>query len=326
MARSRARRWLLAGALATAGLLASGCTADDLPRFGWPSAVTVQGKDMQHFWSWAVIAALTVGVLVWGLMFWSFIMYRKRKNSPFYPKQTKENLPLEIVYTAVPFVMVAVLFYFTVTTENKVTEHQPNPVVTVDVTAFKWGWDFGYEKTHDPSSTRPVDNNAQGDDRYVHTVETATEVPILVLPVDSNIEYHLASRDVIHSFWVPDFVFKRDVFPDPKQNDTDYVFTNTITRTGAFVGRCAELCGTYHSAMNFEVRSVPMDVYQAYIKLRQTTNRQTGLSYTSAEALTMVGSQIPSCGQLCSPRSYTTYPIAPNRDAKAAAEPPAGGN
>ena len=326
MTRSRGtRRWLLAGALATAGLLASGCTADDLPRFGWPSAVTTQGKDMQHFWSWAVIAALAVGVLVWGLMFWTFVMHRKRKNSPLYPKQTKENLPLELAYTAIPFVMVAVLFYFTVTTENKVLEHQPNPVVTVDVTAFKWGWDFGYENTKDPTSTRPIDTN-QGDDNFVHTVETATEVPILVLPVNSNIEYHLGSRDVIHSFWVPDFVFKRDVFPDPELNGTDWKFTNTIDRTGAFVGRCAELCGTYHSAMNFEVRSVPAGIYKAYMDLRQTVNPATGLSYTAAEALTKVGQDDPTCGNLCAPRSTTTYPIAPARDAKAAVEPPAGGN
>ena len=79
---------------------------------------------MQEFWSGAFTAALLVGVGVWGLMFWAFIVYRKRKNGPLYPKQTKENLPLELVYTAVPFLMVGVLFYFTVTTENFVAGDQ----------------------------------------------------------------------------------------------------------------------------------------------------------------------------------------------------------
>ena len=82
---------------------------------------------MQHFWSWTFIAALVIGILVWGLMFWVFIFYRKKKDSPLYPKQTKENLPLELVYTAVPFVLVAILFYFAVTTEKLRTQARAEP-------------------------------------------------------------------------------------------------------------------------------------------------------------------------------------------------------
>ena len=285
---------------------------------------------MQHFWSWAVIAALSIGVLVWGLMFWTFAFHRKKKNSPLYPKQTKENLPLEIVYSVVPFLMVLVLFYFTVTTEDYVTKTVANPAVTIDVTAQKWAWDFGYEGTTTPTSSEAAsaaelkisDYNA----REVHTIGTPTEVPILVLPVGKLIEYHLESADVIHSFWVVPFLFKRDVFPDPKANNTDNIIQNTIEQTGAFVGRCAELCGTYHSAMNFEVRAVPADVYDAYIALRQKVDPATGLSYRAAAALTVLGTQFPDCGQLCAPRSTTTYPLATDREAKAASQPPAGGN
>jgi cytochrome c oxidase subunit II len=315
VARSRgSRRWLLVGALAVAGLLASGCSADDLPRFGWPEGVTDQATKMQHFWSWSVIAALAVGVIVWALMFWSFIVYRKRKNSPLYPKQTKENLPLELVYTAIPLVMVAVLFYFTVTTENYVLKKDAKADVTIDVTAQKWAWDFGYE------GTQVV--NVGGE---VHTIGTSTEVPLLVLPVGKTIEYHLASKDVIHSFWVPDFLFKRDVFPDPAQNGTDNVFQNKIEKTGAFVGRCAEFCGTYHSAMQFEVRSVPSDIYDAYIQLRQQVDPATGSPYTAAAALTKVGTDHPECGNLCTPTAITTYPLATDRTLDSASEPQAGG-
>ncbi len=271
---------------------------------------------MEHFWSWTFIAALAIGVLVWGLMFWTFIFHRKKKNSPLYPKQTKENLPLELVYTAVPFVMVAVLFYFAVTTENFVLKNVADPAVKVNVTASKWLWDFSYDGTKSP--------DAPGEE--VHTIGTATEVPILMLPVQETIQYTLESKDVIHSFWVPDFLFKRDVFPDPAANNTENVFQNSITNPGAMVGRCAELCGTYHSSMNFEVRGVPLPVYNAYLRFRQTINPATGHGYTTAEALTATGKLIPSCGTLCAPLSTTTYPINPDREAKSASLPLAGGN
>jgi cytochrome c oxidase subunit 2 len=270
---------------------------------------------MQHFWSASFTAALLVGVGVWGLMFWAFIVYRKRKNGPLYPKQTKENLPLELIYTFVPFLMVGVLFYFTVTTENYALDTQPDPDVTIDVTAFKWNWDFGY-----PGTTVP----GGGD---VHTIGNSEEVPILVLPVNKVIQYQLRSKDVIHSFWTIDFLFKRDVFPYPEENQTNNVFQNTIETTGAFVGRCAELCGTYHSSMNFEVRAVPEDVYNAYLQKRQTNNPVTGQPFGAADALRVVGAQIPSCGELCAPLATTTYPLNTDRTTKGSnIDAPTGGN
>lgn len=293
-------------------LLLSGCSLSDWPRFGWPSAITPQGRAMQEFWSASAIAALAIGVVVWGLMFWAFIVYRKKKGGPVYPKQTKENLPLEIAYTVIPFVMVGVLFFFTVKTENVVLERSANPDVTVNVTAFKWNWDFSYPGTRDPST---------GD--IVHTIGTSEEIPLLVVPVNKNIEYVLSSKDVIHSFWTIDFLFKRDVFPNPDNNQTQNKFQNTIEYEGAFVGRCAELCGTYHSQMNFEVRAVSDQVYQAYLTARQTVNPATGQSYTTADALTKVGQEIPSCGTLCAPLATSTYPFTTDRGAKQASEPTA---
>ncbi len=302
--------------LAVGSLLLSGCSFADLPRFGWPEGITPQAQRMQYFWSSAFIAALCVGVLVWGLMFWAFIVYHKRKNGPLYPKQTKENLPLELVYTFVPFLMVGVLFYFTVTTENFALDEQPNPDVTVEVTAFKWNWDFGY-----PGTTVPGGGE-------VHTVGTSEEVPILVLPANKLVQYNLRSKDVIHSFWTIDFLFKRDVFPYPEQNQSVNHFQNTIEQTGAFVGRCAELCGTYHSAMNFEVRAVPEGIYKAYLDLRQTVNPATGQPYTSADALASIQQTDPSCGELCAPLATTTYPLDTNRQTKTESQPQqaSGGN
>ncbi len=315
MTRSRAkRRILVAGLLGLVSVLVSGCSVADLPRYGWPVGITPQATRMQEFWSASFTVALLVGIGVWGLMFWAFIVYHKRKNGPLYPKQTKENLPLELVYTAVPFLMVGVLFYFTVTTENFALETKADPDVTVDVTAFKWNWDFGY-----PGTTIPGGGE-------VHTIGNSEEVPILVLPVNKLIQYQLRSKDVILSFWTIDFLFKRDVFPYPEDNQTNNVFQNTIDTTGAFVGRCAELCGTYHSSMNFEVRAVPEGIYDAYLKLRQSVNPVTGQPYSAADALRAVGTADPSCGELCAPLATTTYPLNTNRINNAASEPPTGGN
>ena len=96
MTRSRARRRIfLAGMLGVVSVLVSGCSFADLPRCGWPMGITPQANRMQRLLVSGVhLAALAVGAVVWGLMFWAFIVYRKRKNGPMYPKQTKENLPL----------------------------------------------------------------------------------------------------------------------------------------------------------------------------------------------------------------------------------------
>ena len=98
---------------------------------------------------------------------------------------------------------------------------------------------------------------------------TNTEIPVLVLPAGKRIEFQPASADVVHAFWVPEFLFKRDVMPNPVANNSVNVFqVEEITRTGAFVGRCAEMCGTYHSMMNFEVRVVQPNNFKAYLQQR----------------------------------------------------------
>ena len=112
-------------------------------------------------------------------------------------------------------------------------------------------------------------NRRLQDGQPVDTVGSSTEIPILVLPTDRSIRFEVASADVIHSFWVPEFLFKLDVIPG-NENGRDNVFEVTVEEEGAYVGRCAELCGTYHAYMNFEVRAVSGDDYDAYIEARQS--------------------------------------------------------
>jgi cytochrome c oxidase subunit 2 len=236
-------------------------------RFGWPAGVTDQAQDMRRLWTGSVIAALIVGFLVWGLIGYTVIRHRKRGDE--LPRQTAYNLPLEIVYTIIPFFIITALFFFTVVVQDKVKTVSAHPDETVTVRAFKWNWQFIYPDKKD------------GNGQAVNTVGSSTEIPILVLPIDKSIKFQLESADVIHSFWVPEFLFKLDVIPG-NENGRDNVFQVTVRDKGAFVGRCAELCGTYHAYMNFEVRAVSPEDFDTYIQARES-----GMS--TAAALEKIG-------------------------------------
>ncbi|MBV8933306.1 MAG: cytochrome c oxidase subunit II, partial [Kutzneria sp.] len=149
------------------------------------------------------------------------------------------------------------------------------------------------------------------DGQPVRTVGSSSRIPLLVLPTTKWVQYNLRSTDVIHSFWVPQFNFKRDVFPSPEKNNQDSSFQNVIEEQGAFVGRCAELCGIYHSMMNFEVRALPPDLFAKYMALRVKDNATTGKPYTAEEALAEL-----HCGDLCNPVATTTHPFNTDRTAR----------
>ncbi|GAC51943.1 aa3-type cytochrome oxidase subunit II [Gordonia amicalis] len=330
-------------ALGLGALLMSGCDANEAMRFGWPEGVTPQGKKMVDLWTWSVIAALVMGILVWALIFWTITFHRANDaKKGVFPRQTAYNVPLELTYTAIPFVIIAVLFYFTVIVQNDVEGKNDDSKVVVDVTAFQWNWKFGYNKvvfsdgsTYDgfEADGNPFELQQQKDGEVepepavegehggelpgpaggrdddirdylrfdkIETVGSSSEIPVLVLPTDKRIEFNLASGDVVHSFWVPEFLYKRDVMPFPKENSTDPIFQiGSLDRTGAFVGRCAEMCGTYHSMMNFEVRAVTPEDFDSYIRFRQSNPEAT-----NAEAL----------ASICqAPEAVTTVPFDTRR-------------
>jgi cytochrome c oxidase subunit II len=253
---ARGSRLARLAALGLLGVLTlTGCDLNnEFWRFGWPEGITEESTVMRQLWTGSVVAALIVGIAVWGLILWSVVRHRKRSDE--LPKQTAYNLPLEIVYTIVPFVIIAVLFFYTVVVQNRVQERSAEPDLTVAVNAFKWNWQFVYPDSQDP------------DGRPVETVGSSEEVPILVLPTGQDVRFEVASADVIHSFWVPEFLFKLDVIPG-NENGRDNVFEVTVDEEGAYIGRCAELCGTYHAFMNFEVRAVSPEDFEAYIDARE---------------------------------------------------------
>ena len=279
-------------------------------RFGWPTGVTKQATEMRVLWTWSGVAALALGVVVWGLIFWSCIRYRKKDDA--LPRQFKYNLLIEGICVFVPFVVIAVLFWRTVVVEDDVNKlSAPGKAdVYVQVDAFKWNWQFEYHAYHgtptvypagDPQATQPLS-----------TVGSDTEIPILVIPVNQHVQIVEHSYDVIHAFWVPEFLFKRDVIPYGTTNTTrDNRFEIVPTTTGAFVGRCAELCGTYHSEMNFEVRVVTAGQFQAYL----TALASIPSNNPNRQALALEKAQTPG-----GPVAKTTIPFNTDRTNRAATQ------
>jgi cytochrome c oxidase subunit 2 len=237
--------------------LLSGCSLDSVGSafggFGWPEhGISLQAHKMYDLWIASTIAALIVGVFVWGLIFWCVIRYRKRGDT--LPVQTRFNMPLEVLYTVTPVLIVGVLFYYTAIVQTDVDKLSAKPDVTVEVVAFKWNWQFNYRDAPG-AEARTV----------ASTLGSTDVIPLLVLPTGKKIRFEETSRDVIHSFWVPEMLFKRDVFPGNVRN----AFEVTLDREGRYVGRCAELCGTYHAFMQFELVVVPPEKFTQFLAAKQ---------------------------------------------------------
>jgi cytochrome c oxidase subunit 2 len=239
-------RLLLAGLVTV--LFTAGCDARHVYEkafyLGLPKPMTLQADRIYDTWLGSVAAALAVGVFVWGLIIFATIRYRK--NSDELPRQVRYNLPIEVLYTAVPFVIISVLFYYTAVNENYVNDIKKNPDVTIDIVGFQWNWQFQYPK------------------QQLQVTGSLTQPAVMYLPADRRIRFVETSPDVIHSWFVPAFMFKRDVIPGRSNG-----FEITIKSAAAghtYIGRCAEFCGEKHSRMNFYVKVVTPSEFDAYLQ------------------------------------------------------------
>lgn len=261
------RRVIGLGVVAAAAAFLTGCAGTGGPgrwqHLGYPDPSTESALEMGQLWVGSWIAALAIGVLMWGLMGWCFVRYRRRHEREV-PRQSTYNLPLEIMYTIVPFLIVGVLFAYTVKVQDSVLDDSQDPAVTIDVVGQKWSWTFNYS------------------DDQVWDAGTVEEMPTLYLPVDQRVQFNLHSPDVIHSFWVPSFYMKMDVIPGRTNS-----FQVTPNVEGTFAGKCAELCGTYHSAMIFDVEIVSQaefDQKMAELEERGQTGQLMGSEGANAPA------------------------------------------
>jgi cytochrome c oxidase subunit II len=241
MSRRSAVRAVALGVLVLVG---SACQA----QFGMPGGATEQGKDIFDLWHVFMITGIGVAAIVYGLLGWSLIRYRRRRSDDVgaLGRQFRVNVPLEITYTTIPVVIVIVLFVLSVRTEDRVDALTPAPAATLHAQAFAWGWRFSFE---DPSPFTVVsDPSGEG-----------VPGPTIELPRGRTVRVVLTSDDVIHAFWVPEFLFKRDAIPGRVTS-----FDLTPSRDGTYHGACAEFCGLNHAFMTFTVKVVDPSTFDAW--------------------------------------------------------------
>jgi len=205
--------------------------------------LTSEAERVRDVWTLFLVLAGAIGLLVVVLVLYCVIRFRRRDDR--LPPQKHYNVPIEVLYTSVPLLIVIILFAITAVTVRTVSRVQAGaPDVTVDVLAFQWQWQFTYP------------------DLGVTVTGTRDNEPELVLPSNSRVRFRLTSADVIHAFWIPGFRFKRDVIPGQDEEfDVD-----VLDRTGDFpnTGVCAEFCGLDHAFMRFDVRIVTPDEFRAW--------------------------------------------------------------
>jgi cytochrome c oxidase subunit 2 len=238
---ARAGAWV--GATLALALVSAGCRGANQSRYGMPPPITEQGHSILGLWRGMFVTAAVVGAIVWALIGWAIVRYRKRPGDESLPKQTQYHIPLEITYTIIPVVIVAVIFVFVVKVENSVNATAAPAAVSVRVEGFQWGWRFTYL-------------NADGTPAGPAIVGDQSSPPTLKLPAFETVRLILVADDVNHSFYVPNFLFKRDLIAGVTNTVELY-----IDKVGTFPGHCAEFCGLHHADMGFQLDAVPKDQF-----------------------------------------------------------------
>lgn len=233
----------------------AGCT--EQVGLGWlptERGLTNQVDRVIDLWvvSWVVL--LIVGAVTWILIIWAAVVYRRRKGQTGTPAQLRYNMPIETFYTVVPFILILGFFAFTARDQTIIEEPLPDPDVTIEVFGKRWAWDYNYVNEGVYFSGIQAQELPEGP-------IDARSLPKLYLPVNKKVEILIESRDVIHSFWVVDFLYKKDMIPAR----TNYWYF-IPQKEGVYRGKCAELCGEYHSLMLFEVHVVSQEEYDRQIQ------------------------------------------------------------
>ncbi|MDT0157508.1 cytochrome c oxidase subunit II [Microbacterium sp. ARD32] len=265
MPSKRRLRWAALPLGVAVAVALAGCTATQthgfLPGFveGAKSA-TNQTDRVEGLWVTSWVILLLVGIVTWGLMGWALVMYRRRAGQTGLPVQLRYNMPIEILYTVVPLILIMGMFFFTAKDQAEIERPWADPDVEITAIAKQWAWDFQYDGDEEDNSDAVWTMGVQADPDANGDIDR-DKLPTLVLPVDQKVTIDLRSRDVIHSFWIIDFLYKKDMYIG-KDNSWSFI----PTRIGEYDGKCAELCGEYHSMMLFNVKVVSQSDYDAYLQ------------------------------------------------------------
>jgi cytochrome c oxidase subunit 2 len=215
-----------------------------------PEPETEAAQDVWNLYLIVFIMGAAVFVGVEGFIVYAIFRYRRRDDR--LPEQLHGNTMIEIVWTAIPTVIVLVLFVLSIMTLTTVEARSPNPGVNIEVTGYQWQWQFRY---------LDGDGDAEND---VNVIGTSTDPAVMVVPVGEPVHLTLLSSDVIHAFYVPQFLIKRDVVPLADPNDANEM-EFTVTEPGTYAGQCAEFCGLLHARMTFSVQALSRADYDQWL-------------------------------------------------------------
>ena len=219
-----------------------------------PVAVTEQGAHIRDLYTFVFLIATIIFFIVEGLIVYTVLRYRRKPGDDSLPAQTHGNAIAELVWTVVPTIVVAVLFVVSWQTLNVVDTKSASPDLKIRAVAGQFQWQFDYM----PDSYTTV-KDANGnippapDPLFSQFVPTGVDGG-LVVPTGRTVQLYLTSNDVIHAFYVPQFLFKRDVVPGRINQFEFKVDDKDANQT--FRGQCAELCGTGHAIMLFDVHAL----------------------------------------------------------------------
>ena len=213
-----------------------------------PVAVTSQGARIRELYNVVFLVSVVIFFVVEGLIVWSVLRYRRRPGDDTLPAQTHGNAIAEVVWTVVPTLIVAFLFVVSWQTLNTVEAVSAQPDLKIRAVAGQFQWQFEYL----PADWEPTDAPLKKP-LYTQLLPTGDGGGMAV-PAGRSVKLYLTSPDVIHAFYVPQFLFKRDVVPGRTN-----VFEFNVNEQDAgqtFRGQCAELCGSGHRLMLFEVHAL----------------------------------------------------------------------
>lgn len=223
-----------------------------------PVAVTEQGRQIRDLYTIVFVIGAAIFLLVEGLIIWSVIRYRRQPGDVDLPAQTHGNNVAEVIWTVVPSLIVIFLFVVSWQTLSTVDAASANPELKVRAVAGQFQWTFDYMPAdYDPSEVpgpKPL---------FQQFVPVGPDGG-LNLPTGRTVQLYLASPDVIHAFYVPQFLFKRDVVPG-RVNQFDFKIDD-VNAGSTFRGQCAELCGAGHRIMLFDVHAMSGPEFDAWLE------------------------------------------------------------
>jgi cytochrome c oxidase subunit 2 len=235
---------VIGGSLAMIVLSSCSFDSSSISGFGFPHGLSSVNDTSLSLWQGAWIAAGVVGLFTLVLILWPAVFHRRKEGQSEFPKQTQYNIPIEILYTVIPFLIIAVMFYFTAVKEEKITNLKTPAMHEIGVEGIQWSWQFSYPEA--------------GKNAIV--TGTPENPPTLYVPQGESVRFTISSNDVVHGFWIPAFMIQMQNLPG-RVNHLQF----TANELGTYPGRCNILCGRNHAQMIFYVKVVTPQQYQDYL-------------------------------------------------------------